>query len=733
MQASDLLSEVPKKDIERLVSLEYHDPHFILGGHPLGNGSSIIRSFHPEAMESELVIEGRSLPMKRVHPRGIFAIKVNMSWPFDYRLRFYSSSGKSWERRDPYRFLPTLGEMDLHLIGEGRHLHLYRIMGAHPRTISGIKGVSFALWAPNALRVSLIGDFNQWDGRIYPMRVLGNSGVWEIFVPDLEAGAIYKYEIKTKKGDLRIKSDPFAFFMEMRPRNASIIWDLNEYRWKDNEWLEKKDKDHRKEPMNIYEAHLGSWMRIPEEGKRWLTYSEIAPKLVKHIKEYGFTHVELMPIMEHPLDDSWGYQTTGYYAPTSRYGTPDEFKFFVDNCHQNNIGVILDWAPAHFPKDDFALRLFDGTGLYEYVDSHLREHPDWGTLIFNFGRNEVRNFLIAGALFWLDIYHVDGIRTDAVASMLYLDYGRKEGEWVANKYGGRENLEAVNFIRQLNEDVYARFPRCFTVAEESTSWPGVSLPTYLGGLGFGFKWNMGWMNDTLSYFSKDPIHRKWHHNELTFSMLYAYSENFTLPLSHDEVVHEKGSLLSKMPGDYWQKFANLRAFLSYMYTHPGKKLLFMGTELASDNEWNVNTSLDWHLLESPDRQDFSRFLKDLGSIYLREKSLWQEDADPIGFSWIDCNDSEHSVFSYLRRATDGDYLICIFNFTPTPCFDYRIGVPQKITYREMLNTDSVYYGGSNLGNGEYVEAGDIPWYSFPFSISITLPPLACLILKPERI
>ena len=722
----ELLSGIPERDIERLVSIEHHDPHFILGGHPIGN-STIIRGLHPDAIGADLLVEGNVFPMKRVHSKGLFAIKIDRPWPFDYKLRFYFPSGEVWERRDPYRFLPTLGEMDLYLIGEGRHLQLYQVMGAHPRTIEGIKGVSFAVWAPNALRVSLIGDFNGWDGRIYPMRVLGDSGIWEIFIPDLEVGAIYKYEIKTKEGHLRVKTDPFAFFMEMRPKNASIVWDLNRYQWADSDWIEERNrKNHYKGPMNIYEVHLGSWMR--KDGNRWLGYSEIAPKLVKHVKSYGFTHIEIMPIMEHPLDASWGYQVSGYYAPTSRYGTPDDFKTFVDICHQNRIGVILDWTPAHFPKDDYALRLFDGTALYEYMDPRLGEHPDWGTLVFNFGRNEVRNFLIANALFWLDIYHIDGIRADAVASMLYLDYSRKDGEWIPNKYGGNENLEAIDFIRQMNEAVYAKFPGCFTIAEESTAWPGVSRPTYLGGLGFGFKWNMGWMHDTLRYFNKDPIYRKWHHNELTFSMLYAYSENFILPLSHDEVVHGKGSLLSKMPGDRWQKFANLRALLSYMYTHPGKKLLFMGTELAPDSEWDFNSGLDWHLLSDPDRQAFSRFLRDLGNLYLRERCLWQEDTNPIGFSWIDCKDSEHSVFSYIRRAGD-DYLVCVLNLTPVPRFGYRIGVPERISYKEIFNSDLDCYGGSNLKNG-YIKAEPIPWHSLPFSLSLTLPPLSCLILKP---
>jgi len=726
---ADLLFGISNLEIEQIIAGEHFDPHHVLGAHPIDEGNVVIRAFRPDAERMSLIVGDREYPMKRIHEAGLFAVTIKKSWPFDYRLRCYSSDN-FWEFKDPYRFLPTVGEVDLYLFGEGRHLNLYRCLGAHPKVVDGVKGVAFAVWAPNAKRVSVIGDFNNWDGRIHPMRVLGSSGVWEIFIPDLAPGVLYKYEIKTKNGDIRIKTDPFAFYLEKRPNNASIVWDLNKYEWKDNEWIIQREKKNLyKMPLAIYEVHLGSWARVPEEGARWLKYREIAPKLAKHVKDLGFNYMELLPIMEHPLDESWGYQVSGYFAPTSRYGTPDDFKFFVDTMHQEGIGVILDWVPAHFPKDDYSLRYFDGTCLYEHADPRLGEHPDWGTLIFNYGRNEVKNFLVASAHFWMDEYHVDGIRIDAVASMLYLDYSRAEDQWLPNKYGGRENLEAIEFLRHLNETIYARFPGCFTVAEESTAWPAVSRPVYLGGLGFGFKWNMGWMHDTLFYFSKDPIHRKWHHNELTFSMLYAYTENFILPLSHDEVVHSKGSLFSKMPGDKAQKLANLRALLAYMYTHPGKKLLFMGFEIAQEREWDYNSSLDWHLLDDPDRALFYRFVQDLGRLYQNEPALWAEDHDPHGFSWIDCQDINHSVFSYIRRAGD-DYLICVLNLTPVPRFGYRIGAPEKVRYKEIMNTDSEYYGGSNLGNAGYVDAQEIPWHGFLFSLELTLPPLACLIFKP---
>jgi 1,4-alpha-glucan branching enzyme len=563
------------------------------------------------------------------------------------------------------------------------------------------------------------------------MRVLGASGVWEIFLPGVKERVLYKYEIRSSDGSLRVKSDPYSFAMELRPRTASIVWNIESYRWGDEEWMRSRgSRNLRQEPMAIYEVHLGSWKRLSEEGNRWLTYREMAPLIVEHAKKLNFTHLELLPVAEHPFDASWGYQVTGYYAPTSRYGTPDDFKFLVDTCHQNGIGVILDWVPAHFPKDDYSLRRFDGSALYEHQDPRKGEHRDWDTLIFNYGRNEVRNFLLANALFWLDKYHIDGLRVDAVASILYLDYSRPEGEWIPNIYGGRENLEAIDFIRRLNEFVYGLYPGCFTVAEESTDWGGVTLPVYLGGLGFGFKWNMGWMHDTLLYFGKDPIHRSFHHNTLTFSLLYEYTENFILPLSHDEVVHGKGSLLSKMPGDRWQKFANLRLLLAYMYTHPGKKLLFMGTELAPDDEWSHDRGLDWNLQTDPIRQGFQRFFGDLSYLYRENRALWEWDHLPQGFSWIDCQDSQSSVVSYVRQGK-GRHLVCILNLTPVPRHNYRIGVPRAKVYREAMNSDSEFYGGSNVGNHGVVKVESIPFHAYAQSVSLTLPPLACLILEPE--
>ncbi|MBW2107643.1 MAG: 1,4-alpha-glucan branching protein GlgB [Deltaproteobacteria bacterium] len=737
MAIHPLATGISVHDLERLIRVEHRDPHSILGAHPFaleGCKGVVIRAFHPDAVRAEVLIKGRNpVSMELCHPGGLFACFVpRRRLPLRYRLRFHFNNGSTWESDAPYRFLPTLGETDLYLAGEGTHYRLYDKLGAHLRTMDSVSGVSFAVWAPNAMRVSVVGSFNGWDGRLFPMRAMGASGIWEIFVPELGPGTLYKYEIKTASGHLRIKADPFAFASELRPATASVVWDINAYSWRDTSWMARREKrDWRHQPMAIYEVHLGSWMRVPDEQNRWMTYRELAPKLVRHVKKFGFTHVELMPVAEHPLDASWGYQVTGYYAPTSRYGTPDDFKFLVDTCHRNGIGVILDWVPAHFPKDDWSLRLFDGTALYEHADPREGEHVEWGTLIFNFGRHEVRNFLIANALFWLDKYHIDALRVDAVASMLYLDYGKQNGQWIPNRYGGNENLEAIAFFRQLHEALYRRFPGCFTVAEESTAWSGVTVPAYAGGLGFGFKWDMGWMHDTLLYFSKDPVHRKHHHNNLTFSMVYAYSENFILPFSHDEVVYGKGSLLRKMPGDEWQRFANLRLLIAYMYTHPGKKLLFMGTELASWDEWDYQKGLDWNLGSDPMRQKFQRFLQDLGEFYHKARALWELDPEPEGFAWIDCNDAENSVVSYVRLGKK-DHLVCVLNLTPVPRHGYRIGVPNPTGYRERINSDSKYYGGSNLGNLNFVKADKIPMHGFDQSICLTLPPLACLILEPGR-
>lgn len=729
----DILNYPNPGDVEELIAGEFHDPHAILGAHPVGQTKTsavVVRALHPDAKKAVICLnDDTEVPMKIIHKRGLFAALVEgTAWPFPYRIRFSFADGHTWERIDPYAFLPTLGDMDLYLYGEGTHKRLYEKLGAHVCVQNGHTGVAFSVWAPNAKRVSLVGEFNNWDGRLYPMRLMGASGVWELFVPGIGPGSRYKFEIKTPDGDLRLKTDPYAFAMEAPPNCASIVCDRESYQWDDSAWMtERVSREPRTSPMAIYEVHLGSWMR-GEDGT-WLTYRELADRLVVHVKKFGFTHIELLPVAEHPFDGSWGYQVTGYFAPTYRFGSPDDFKFFVDTCHRNGIGVILDWVPAHFPKDDYSLRWFDGTALYEHLDPRQAEHQDWGTLVFNFGRNEVCNFLLASALFWLDEYHIDGLRVDAVASMLYLDYSKKPGEWIPNRYGGKENLEAIDFLRRVNEAVYGQFPGCFTIAEESTAWGGVSLPTYLGGLGFGFKWDMGWMHDTLLYFGKEAVHRSFHHNNLTFSMLYAYTENFISPLSHDEVVYGKRSLLSKMPGDHWQKFANLRLLLAYLYTHPGKKLLFMGTELAPEEEWNHDFGLNWGLQADPMRQGFQRFLKDLGGLYLENPALWELDHEPGGFSWIDCQDWQQSAVSYIRSCRDG-HLVCVLNMTPVVRHDYRIGMASAGGYRERLNSDSELYGGSNVGNTGLVEAKAVPFHGYEQSLSLTLPPLGCLILEP---
>ena len=733
---SDILYHSDSADVEKLIAGECHDPHSILGAHPAeeeGASFTVIRAMHPDAVGAEVCLDdGTTIKMSRIHPGGLFAAAAETGErPNAYRIRFTFADGETWERRDPYAFPPTLGDIDLYLYGEGAHDRLYERLGAHTRVVDGHRGVGFAVWAPSAKRVSLVGDFNRWDGRLHPMRMMGVSGIWELFVPDIDPGAKYKFEIKTCDDHLRLKTDPYAFAMEAPPQCAAVVWERGRYEWDDEEWMRQRvSRDLRHGPMAIYEAHLGSWAR--PQGGGWLSYRELAHRLVEHVKDLGFTHIELMPILEHPFDASWGYQVTGYFAPTYRHGSPDDFKYFVDFCHQGGIGVILDWVPAHFPKDDYSLRWFDGSALYEHLDPQQAEQSDWGTLVFNLGRNEVRNFLLASALYWLDEYHIDGLRVDAVASMLYLDYSKREGEWIPNKYGGRENLESIDFIRRMNEAVYGQFPGCFTMAEESTAWPGVTLPTHMGGLGFGFKWNMGWMNDTLEYFSKNPVHRSHHHNTLTFSMLYAHSENFVLPLSHDEVVHGKSSLLNKLPGDEWQKFATLRLLMAYMYTHPGKKLLFMGTELAPEHEWNHDFGFDWGAYLDPMRGGLRTLMRDVGKLYLESPALWEWDPEPRGFSWIDCQDRSQSVVSYLRSSSRG-YLICIFNLTPIVRHDYRVGVPDKGRYRERLNTDSELYGGGNVGNNGAAESEPVPCHGYAQSLTLTLPPLACLILGPEAV
>jgi 1,4-alpha-glucan branching enzyme len=725
---------IPAEERRRLARGEHARPHDVLGAHLSvqdGRPGVVIRAFHPDAVSAEALLATGPVPLA-LESDGLFSGFVpGVVLPLDYRLRFHFADGGDWERGDPYRFLPTLGEVDVYLLGEGTHRRLYRLLGAHLRVVDGTAGVAFAVWAPSARRVSVIGDFCNWDGRLLPMRSLGVSGVFELFVPGVQPGALYKFEILTRDGQLRPKTDPFAQALERSPGTASRVVEST-WRWGDEAWMAaRRGHDLRRDRVAIYEVHLGSWARVPEEGDRSLTYREIAPRLAEHARRFGFTHVELLPIAEHPFEGSWGYQVSGYYAPTSRFGTADDFRFFVDTLHQAGLGVILDWVPAHFPRDDFALRRFDGTALYEHDDPRRGEHPDWGTLIFNYGRNEVRSFLIANALYWLGEFHVDGLRVDAVASMLYLDYSRKEGEWLPNPQGGRENLEAIRFLRELNEAVRLEEPGCITIAEESTAWPGVTQPVTQGGLGFTFKWNMGWMHDTLGYLARDPIHRRHHQEEITFAMLYEYSEHFVNPLSHDEVVHLKRSLLEKMPGDTWQKFANLRLLLTYQYTRPGKILLFMGTELAPDGEWTHERSLDWHLAGEPYRVGFQRFLMELAALYHATPPFWRSDPDPAGFAWVDCSDRDNSVIAYLRRDAGREILV-VFNFTPMPRDDYRVGVPQPGAWAERFSSDDARFGGSQVATHARVRAEPVPWQGQPQSIRLVLPPLGALILEPVQ-
>ncbi|MEX1129469.1 MAG: 1,4-alpha-glucan branching protein GlgB [Vicinamibacterales bacterium] len=626
----------------------------------------------------------------------------------------------------------VITDYDLYLFGEGNHTRIYDKLGAHPLTVDGAEVVHFAVWAPNADRVSVVGDFNEWDGRTHPMTLLGASGVWEAVIPAARAGQRYKFELHTRHGALLLKSDPYGAAFELPPATASIIC-RPDYAWHDEAWMRARvSRDSWFDaPLSTYEVHLGSWARIPEEGDRYLTYAELAERLIPYVKEMGYTHIELLPVMEHPFSGSWGYQVTGFYAPTSRFGTPQQFKAFVDACHQHGIGVILDWVPGHFPKDAYALAQFDGSALYEHSDPRQGEHRDWGTLIFNYGRNEVRNFLLANALYWLAEFHIDGLRVDAVASMLYLDYSREQADWIPNRFGGRENLEAIEFLRQLNTLTHAEHPGSITIAEESTSWPSVSRPTYVGGLGFTYKWNMGWMNDILEYVKEDPVHRRWHHRHVTFSLLYAFSENFILPFSHDEVVHGKGSMFGKVPGDNWQKAATLRALYGFMFAHPGKKLMFMGCEFGQGREWNYDHSLDWHLIDRPFHGGLQQFVRDMNRAYAAEPALHQRDFDPRGFEWIDCNDNENSVVSFLRRGTRGELAVAIVNFTPVPRDGYRIGVPVAGPFDEVINSDSHVYGGSNLGNEGVVFAEALPSHGHAQSLRLNLPPLGFLLLKPQ--
>ncbi len=694
----------------------------------------VVRAFRPGA-ESVRVLpqRGEAVDLELRHPAGVYegVLPRRRTLP-RYRLEIGYPGAPAIVLRDAYSFAPSLGELDLHLIGEGRHERLWDALGAHPRTLAGATGTAFAVWAPAARAVSVVGDFNAWNERSHPMRSLGASGVWELFVPEAEAGAGYKFAIRGADGTVRLKADPLALRAELPPRTGSIVFQPS-HRWRDEAWQDaRKSAEPHAAPMSIYEVHLGSWRLNPLEGNRSLTYGELADELADYALGLGFTHVELMPVMEHPFTGSWGYQVTGYYAPTSRYGSPDEFRAFVDRLHTRGLGVILDWVPAHFPRDEFALVRFDGTALYEHADPRRGAHPDWGTLVFNYGRTEVRNFLVANALFWMSQYHADGLRVDAVASMLYRDYSRKAGEWIPNEYGGREDLEAIGFLEQLNEVVHGREPGAIVAAEESTAWPGVSRPTYLGGLGFGFKWNMGWMHDTLAYFRRDPAYRFHHHGELTFSLMYAFSENFILPLSHDEVVHGKGSLLDKMPGDRWQQLANLRALYGYMWAHPGKKLLFMGGELAQESEWSHERSLDWHLLERPEHRGVQSLVGDLNRRYRDEPALWELDGEPAGFAWLELNDAAANVIAFARFSDAGERaLVCVCNFSPVPRPGYRVGLPRAGRWREVLNTDAVGYGGSGVGNDGSITAEKTAWHGQQWSAELQIPPLGVIWLTPE--
>jgi 1,4-alpha-glucan branching enzyme len=718
----------------------HRDPFAVLGPHTSDDGAAVVvRVYHPHAraVGIRLMATGALQPMTRREPAGVFEAVVASGDPgaplaLDYRLRYTFAGDTVVELDDPYRYGRVLTDFDLHLLAEGTHHRAFDKLGAHRIKVGTSTGVHFAVWAPNADRVSVVGDFNGWDGRVHAMRHLMPNGIWEIFIPDLPDKEKYKFEIRTHAGALLKKTDPFGFAFEVSPRSAAIVCDISGHQWRDQDWMMGRPakRGWLSSAMSIYEVHLGSWARVPEEGNRFLTYREMARMLVPYVKEMGFTHVELLPVMEHPFSGSWGYQVLGFFAPTSRFGPPDDFKVFVDACHEAGIGVILDWVPGHFPKDDYGLARFDGTALYEHADPRQGEHQDWGTLIFNYGRNEVRNFLLSNALFWLEEYHVDGLRVDAVASMLYLDYSRKPGEWIPNRFGGRENLDVISFLQQLNTLTHGEHPGSITAAEESTAFPGVSRPVHLGGLGFTYKWNMGWMHDMIEYSHKDAIYRRYAHNLVTFAALYMHTENFILPFSHDEIVHGKGPMLDKMPGDRWQKFATLRVLYGFMYGHPGKKLLFMGDEFAQSREWNHDRSLDWHLLDDPAHAGMKAYVQVLNQQYLAEPALHQGDFDAAGFRWIDCNDNENSVVSIVRYARDPrDFVVMIFNFTPIPRAEYRIGVPEAGFYAELINSDSALFGGSNLGNGGGVWSEPAGAHGFEQSVRLLVPPLGCLMLK----
>lgn len=709
----------------KIATANHHDPFCILGRQPYGKQSKV-KLYLPYAESVKFADSGQNIP--RIPGTDFFEYIAKPSeLPTHYQLAWVDKDGANQLNYDPYDFGVQLPEFDRQLFAEGKHWHAYRKMGAHLHSVDRVDGVLFTVWAPNAGRVSVIGDFNRWDGRCHPMRSLGSSGIWELFMPGLEAGCLYKFEILNRQTQqLVVKTDPYGQQFELRPNTSSMVVPEDTYQWQDQTWMDKRAKsDWLHEPMSIYEVHLGSWKHDHQGG--FLNYRDQADAMVLYVKSLGFTHIELMPVTEHPLDVSWGYQTTGYFAPTSRFGSPDDFRYFMDTCHQNNIGVILDWVPAHFPKDDFALARFDGTALYEHEDPRKGEHRDWGTLIFNYGRNEVKNFLLSSAIFWLEEFHLDGLRVDAVASMLYLDYSREDNDWTPNQYGGNENLEAIDFFRELNTVTHQQHPGTVMMAEESTAWPGVTRPTWVGGLGFSMKWNMGWMNDILEYMKEDPVHRRYHHSQLTFGMLYAFTENFTLPFSHDEVVHGKGSLLSKMPGDEWQRFANLRLLYTMMYTYPGKKLLFMGCEFGQGTQWDSNQTLDWYVLDYPLHKGLQTLVGDLNRLYQQQPALYKHDFDHQGFEWIDCHDAEQSVISYRRKDEHQD-LIMVLNFTPMVREHYRIGVPKTGDYTEIFNSDASEYYGSQVINGT-LSSDPISWMNLPHSISLTLPPLAGIVLQ----
>ena len=732
-----MLTTTKLYDIFHIVNGEHSDPHTVLGMHEMeedGRKAVVVRAFLPDAAGITVIDyanKRKKYPMERLHADGFFEVTIadREEW-FRYQLEYTDADGNTWRSYDPYSFSPTLSEFDRHLFGAGTHYEIYEKMGGRLMTHEGARGAAFSVWAPNAKAVSVIGDFNNWDARRSPMRRLGESGIWELFLPAAAEGDKYKFHVTQCDGRVVDKTDPYGVYAEVRPNNASVLYPLKRYKWKDRRWMTARRKyDFRTAPMNIYEVHLGSWKRA--EGDRFLTYTELAEQLIPYVKEMGYTHIEMLPVEEHPFDGSWGYQVTGYYAPTSRYGSPDEFKQFVDACHQNGISVILDWVPAHFPKDDFALARFDGTALYEHQDPRLGEHIQWGTYIFNYGRKEVANFLIANALYWMDIFHIDGLRVDAVASLLRLDFCKEEGQWLPNVYGGSENLEAIEFLKHMNSVIAEREPGALMIAEDSTAWPGVTKKVDEGGLGFSLKWNMGWMNDFLSYIKLDPIYRKYHQNKLTFGMAYHYAENFVLVLSHDEVVHTKSSMIGKMPGDVWQSFANLRLSYGFMMGHPGKKLLFMGGEFAQYSEWSEARSLDWHLLQYADHQEMQAYVKELNHLYTEEPAFWAEDFDPNGFQWIECDDAESSIVSFVRRSREKE-LVFLCNFTPVVHRGFSLGVPQEGVYHERLNSDAARFGGSDVINAVPLQSKAEPAGRCPFRVELDVPPLGMVILEREQ-